>query len=145
MRGKLRMANDVAAAILQELPRSSVWLVVYRDYNHEEGIAVRKRNNGFGFRHFGGDRHNVNVSLVTATEIYCMTLKDAVAQLWALANVLSRPRGLELVYVPDGRISATIAQTSTVWRVGTATMETQEAFAAQMTPLLDTLESVRML
>lgn len=136
------MARDVAAAIMDELPNSSVWLVVYRDYNHQEGFATRKANNGFYFKHFGGDRHNVNVFLKDAPEIYCSSSK-APLHLWSLTNTLSRPRGLELVFMPQAA-DATLPSECTLWRVGSVNIATKDEFLTQVTPLMETLESVKM-
>lgn len=137
------MANDIAHAILEELPQSAVSLVIYRDYNHEEGFAVRKSNNGFYFKHFGGDRHNMHVNMCDANETYSSPIENAVNHLWALVNMLNRPRGLELVYVPNRRDLKTISQAPTIWRIGMAASE-KESFVTQMTLLFETLDYVKM-
>ena len=137
------MANDVAAAIVDALPTSSVWLVIYRYYNHEEGIATRKADNGFYFKHFGGDRHNVCVHLQDAPEIYCASTQSAANHLWSLVNVLKRPQGLEFVFLPQTPALNLVSESQTVWKIGTAEWE-KESFLVQVLPLLETLEHVRM-
>jgi len=137
------MAADVAAAILQELPTSTVWLAVYRDYNHEEGVCVRKANNGFLFKHFGGDRHNVNVYLRDAAECFSPA-PTAATLLWSLINTLHKPRGLELVYVPHSESLKMVSSAPALFRIASAEISSMDAFIEQVGPLLDTLETVRM-
>ena len=135
-----KMANDIANAILEELPTSSVWLVVYRQYSHEEGMMVRKCDNGFYFKHFGSEGCRVHyMAICDAPETYCCALNDAAVHLWTLANVLHQDnRGLELAYMPR------VCEEKTVWRIHTAATDSKEDFVAQVTPLLETLESVCM-
>lgn len=137
------MAQDVAGAIMDQLPTSTVWLTVYRDYNHEEGFCVRKGANGFFFRHFGGDRHNVDTKICDAKELYCATVEETANQLWALVNTLARPRGLELVYIPITKSARNVTTSTEKWRVGSASVD-KEPFMNQTMPLLETLEVMRM-
>lgn len=137
------MANDVASVILEMLPTSAVWLVVYRDYNHEEGFCARKATNGFFFRHFGGDRHSVNTNLCDAKELYCATASGSAKQLWALASTMHRPRGLEIVYLPVKEGVRDVGSSEVVWRVGSAPVEKKD-FLEQIASLLETLEDVRI-
>ena len=130
------MAQQTAAT---DDPRcSSVNLAVYRR-DREQGVLVRPSDTGFHMRHFGG-----GVRICDAAEIHVAALEDAVAVLWAAVNVLDRPNGVDVVYVRDDAALTTVSTAPTVCKVTTTVAEIREVFVAQLTPLMETLGSVRM-
>lgn len=139
------MANeDTARQVVVDAPTSSVWLVVYRDYNAEEGFCVRHADGGFYVKRFGGERTSASVCIHSSQEIYLRSAPTAVAQMWALVNGLHKEKGLEVVYIPIQENLRTASLSEATWRVGPANVDSRVLFVSQMQPLLETLGDVRM-
>ena len=125
-------------AVTDEPRCSAVYLAVYRR-EREEGVLVRTSDAGFHMRHFGG-----GVRICDAAEVHVAALADAVAVLWAAVNVLDRPNGVDVAYVRDDAALTAVSAAPTVYKVTTTAAETRDVVVAQLTPLLETLGSVRM-
>lgn len=126
-------------------PSSPVWLAVYRDYNHEEGFCARASQGGFFVRRFGGDRHSVDTRMCDSEEVYCETVKSTAEVMWGLLNMLIRPRGVEVVYVPVLDKQRNVSSSERVWRIGSLAEDSNRDRVLQcLSPLLETLAGVKM-
>ena len=93
------LMQDLADTVIAQLPRSATALVLRRNYNHEQGIAIWAREGGYSLKMYGGSSHGEQRPLDGNGEVFLTTAKDAAAQAFALARVIDQ-RGLELLYTP---------------------------------------------
>ena len=132
--------NDLAQTVLECLPTSTVWLLVYRDYNHEQGVRVRFANNAFYLKPFGSDGQDTVQRLDQGIDVVCRNASTATQQLYALVNAIHHDhRKMRIAYVPE----STTAQSSGCFPhkslIGTARLNSLDAFKLQLEPIVANL------